>query len=166
MAQDRRLLFLLQRARRAALAHVNARTLDRLGVSVAQLGTLSYLAQRHGCTMTEIAELLDLNKPAASAMLRRLERARLIRREPNPRDGRGTLLFLTAKGERVRLASRPVFQRAMSELIGDFAPSELEAVFRFLNALLERCKPDSSRRRAHLAPTWGDVRLHPGLEER
>ena len=165
MAQDRRLLFLLQRATRAALAHVNARTLDRLVVSVAQLGTLSYLAQRQGCTMTEIADLLDLNKPAVSAMLRRLERAHLIRREPNPSDGRGTLLFLTAKGERVRLASRPVFQRAMSEVTGGFAASELVVVFRFLNALLERSRQYSSRGPDY-PPRRATTRLHPSLEER
>ena len=132
---------------------------------MAQLGTLSYLAQRHGCTMTEIAELLDLNKPAVSAMLRRLERSHLIRREPNPHDGRGTLLFLTAKGERVRLASRPVFQRAMSEVTGDFAASELEVVFRYLNALLERSRQDSSRRPAP-PPRRATRALHASLEER
>jgi MarR family transcriptional regulator, transcriptional regulator for hemolysin len=156
VAHDRRLLYLLQRATRAAIARANTSTLERLGVSVAQLGTLSYLAQRHGCTMTDVAALLDLNKPAVSAMLGRLERAHLIRRAPNPRDGRGTLLFLTAKGERVRLASRPVFQRAISEMVEGFTAGELEVVFRFLNVLVERCKPDSnpgdargSRARSH-----------------
>jgi DNA-binding MarR family transcriptional regulator len=137
MAEDRRFLFLLQRATRAAIARVNASTHRRLGVSVAQLATLSYLAPRNGCTMTEIAGLLDLHKPAASAMLRRLERARLVRREPNPRDGRGALLFLTPKGERVRVASRPVFQGAMSKMTEGFTPRELDVVFQFLNALVE-----------------------------
>lgn len=159
MAHDRRLLFLLQRATRGAIARANTSTLERLGVSVAQLGTLSYLAQRQGCTMTDVAALLDLNKPAVSAMLARLERAHLIRREPNPRDGRGTLLFLTAKGERVRLASRPVFQRAISEMVEGFTASELEVVFRFLNVLVERGKhapssgdPLGSRARSHARP--------------
>jgi uncharacterized protein (DUF1330 family) len=71
-------------------------------------------------------------------MLRRLERSRLIRRERNPRDGRGTLLFLTAKGERSRVASRPVFQRALSDMIEGFTARELRVVLRFLNTLVER----------------------------
>jgi DNA-binding MarR family transcriptional regulator len=138
VANDRRLLFLLQKATRAAIARANESMRESLGVSVAQLGTLSYLAQQQSSTMTEIAELLDLKKPAASAMLARLERAKLLRRAPNPRDGRGTLLFLTAKGERMRLAARPVFRRAISEMVEGFAESDLEVVFRFLNALVEK----------------------------
>ncbi len=75
-------------------------------------------------------------------------RAEDSRAQSNPRNGRGTLLFLTAKGERVRLASRPVFRRAMSEMVEGFTSSELKVVFRFLNALVERCKDDSSRQDA------------------
>ncbi len=157
MAPDRRLLFLLQRATHAAITRANAITLQHLGVSVAQLGTLSYLARKQGCTMTDVAELLALHKPAVSAMLARLERAHLIRREPNPRDGRGTLLFLTAKGERARLAARPVFRGAIAEMVEGFSESELEVVFRFLNALVERgngsSRADAPGRHARRGPS-------------
>ena len=138
MASDRRLLYLLQRAARAATAGANASTVERIGVSVTQLGTLSYLAKHAGCTATDIAELLDLNKSAVSSMIGRLERAALVRRAPNPRDGRASLLFLTEKGQRVLTQARPVFRRAMADMTEGFSEGELATVFRFLNSLVER----------------------------
>ena len=136
---DRRLLFLLQRASRAALARTNSRLFDRPGTSVEQLATLSFVAGRPGCTLTDISDLLDLNKSAVSGMIGRLERAGTLRREPNPKDGRGSLLHLTPRGEKVRRESQPVFRSAMAELTQGFTAAEMNVVFRFLNAVVERC---------------------------
>lgn len=141
---DRRFLFVLQRAARAATNHVSSVTLERLGVSVAQLGTLSYVAQKPGCTMTEVADVLDLNKSAASGMLSRLERAELVTREPNPRDGRGACLSLTPKGEQVRAASRSVFRRTMADLTEGVSQAELETTLKVLNLLVARCSEQTS----------------------
>jgi DNA-binding MarR family transcriptional regulator len=137
-AMDRRLLFLLQRGARAALGHTNRKLLERMDISVAQLAALSYVAERPGCSMTQVADLLDLNKSAVSGMIVRLERAGLLRREPNPHDGRGALLYSTAKGERTRAAARPVFRGVIAEMTDGLAAGELEVVLRFLNALVDR----------------------------
>jgi DNA-binding MarR family transcriptional regulator len=134
---DRRLLFLLQRAARAAVNYANDATLERLGISVAQLGTLSHLAKHPGSSMTEVADLLDLNKSAVSGMMTRLERARLVKRVANPNDGRAALLFLTPKGDSVRVDAGPVFRRTISEMTKGFTEGELEVVYRFLNKLVE-----------------------------
>jgi DNA-binding MarR family transcriptional regulator len=136
---DRRLLFLLQRASRAALARTNALLADRVEISVAQLATLSYVTEHDGCTSTDVAAELDLNKSAVSTMLGRLERAGLVRREPNPDDARGTRLHLTARGDKTRKDSRPAFRAAVAEMTEGFTPAELDVVLRFLNAVVERC---------------------------
>jgi hypothetical protein len=68
MAFDRRLLFVMHKASRALVAHANASTFETLGVSSAQLATLYYVAKHPGCSLTTIAELLDLNKSAMSSM--------------------------------------------------------------------------------------------------
>ncbi len=141
---DRRLLFVLQQATRASIGHANTKLLERADVSVAQLATLSYVAGRPGCTMTDVAQLLDLNKSAVSGMLGRLERAGLVRREPNPRDGRGSLLFSTGTGERVRQRSGPVFRAVLAEMTDGFTPAEIDVVLRFLNALVERFGSDAA----------------------
>jgi DNA-binding MarR family transcriptional regulator len=137
-ALDRRLVFLLHRAARAAIGHASRRLLERVGVSVAQLAIVTYVARRPACPMTELAKVLDVNRSAVTTAVRRLERARLIRRRANPRDARGALLTLTAKGERVRRAARPVFRSVMTDLTRDITRAEREVVLRFLGSLVNR----------------------------
>ena len=138
MATDRRLLFLLQRATHAAISRANRITLEELGVSAAQLATLAYLAKRPHSTMTEVADLFDLNKSGVSGMVSRLERAALIKREPSPDDKRASLLSLTAKGETVHERSAPLIRRATAEITDGFTSAEMDVVFRFLRAIIEK----------------------------
>jgi DNA-binding MarR family transcriptional regulator len=135
---DRRLLFLMHRAHRAMLGHVNARMLDELGISSSQLTTLLYVAKNPRCSMTDVAAVLDLAKSAASSMLRRMELAGFVRREPNPKDGRGSLLVITPRGDEVRVRSLPVIRRLQEELTEGFGASERETILRFLNAVVVR----------------------------
>jgi DNA-binding MarR family transcriptional regulator len=139
---DRRLLFVLQRASRAAIGHANELTFDTLGVSATQLGILSYLAKHPRSTMTEVANLFDLNKSAVSSMISRLERAGLVTRVSDPKDARSNLVSLTSKGESIRESSIPVIKRVMAEITAGFTASDLDIVYRFLNVVIERCSAD------------------------
>ena len=133
------MFFLLHRANRAVLAHANAILVDELGVSSAQLGALYYVAKHPGCSMTDIADVIDLNKSAASGIVQRLERAEVLRREAHPKDGRSTQLFLTKKGETVRVQSLAIVRRLTTNLTEGFDEAEMETVFRFLNVVVARC---------------------------
>jgi len=139
MSSDRRLLFLMHRADRALVAYSNAETIAALGVSSAQLATLYHVAKHPGCSMTEIADLLDLNKSAASGMIQRLERLEFLRREPSVADRRSSHLFLTKKGELVRSQSLATCRRLTAEVTAGLSAAEMEAVYRFLNVIIERC---------------------------
>jgi DNA-binding MarR family transcriptional regulator len=139
---DRRLFFLMHRAHRAVIAHVNARALAELGVSSSQLAALYYVAKHPGCSMTEVASLLDLNKSAVSGLVQRMEGAQVLRREPNPRDGRGAMLYLTKRGESIRAQSLPLIRKLTAEITEGFAAAEVDVVFRFLNALVDRYGDD------------------------
>jgi DNA-binding MarR family transcriptional regulator len=142
VAVDRRLIFLLHRAHRAVTARANAAAIAELGVSSAQLGMLYHVAKHPGCTMSDVADLLDLNKSAASGMVQRLERAGLLRREPDPRDGRASRLFVTDKGEAKRVQSLALVRRLTSELTGTFTAAEVEVIYRFLNLIVDRYAND------------------------
>jgi DNA-binding MarR family transcriptional regulator len=137
-ALDRRLLFVLQRAARAAVRRANELTLEALEVSAVQLATLAYLAKRPGSTMTDVANLFDLNKSAVSGMITRLERAGLVERSADPRDARASKVTLTSKGEQVFSSSVPLIRRANAEFTEGFSAAELEVVLRFLNTVCER----------------------------
>jgi DNA-binding MarR family transcriptional regulator len=138
LSADRRLFFLMHRAHRAVVARVNTRAIAELGVSSSQLAALYYVAKHPGCSMTEVASLLDLNKSAVTGLVQRLEAAEVLRREPNPRDGRGHLLFVTKKGETIRAQSLPLVRKLTAEMTEGFGAADIETVFRFLNSLVER----------------------------
>lgn len=138
MTPERRLFFLMHRAHRALFAHVNARTYELLGVSSAQLAALYHVAKHDGCSPSEIAAMLDLNKSAMSAMVRRMERAGVLRRAANPKDGRATRLHLTEQGQSVRTQSLQCIRRLTAEVQEGFGEREMETVFRFLNSVVAR----------------------------
>jgi DNA-binding MarR family transcriptional regulator len=144
---DRRLVFLMHRAHRAMMGHVNARMLDEIGISASQLTTLLYIAKNPHCSMSDVAAVLDLAKSAASSTLRRLEVAGFVRREPNPKDARGALLAITPRGEEIRVRSLPFIRHLQEQITEGFDASERETILRFLNAVVDRYG-DSAERNA------------------
>ena len=135
---DRRLFFLLHRAQRALFARAGAELDEALGISVAQLTTLMYVAKHPGCSLTELADLLDLNKSAVTGLVQRMERAGTLVRAPNPEDARGSLLYVTPRGDELRERGRPLIRRLNAELTCGFSEAEMEVVARWLNELVER----------------------------
>src|SRR6266568_2897222 len=51
--------------------------------------------------LSKIGERLQVHATSVTNVIDRLESAGLVRREPNPRDGRGTLAVITDEGRRV-----------------------------------------------------------------
>ena len=136
---ERRLFLLMHRAHRALTVYGNGQTYEALGMSTSQLATLQYVAKSPGCSLTTLANLLDLNKSAVTGLVQRMERDGILRRAPDPSDKRASLLFVTPKGEEVRVRSGALIRRLNTELTKGFEPDEIETVIRFLNALIERC---------------------------
>ena len=135
---DKRLFFLMHRAHHALVADVTARTVMALGVSPAQLATLHYVAKHPGCSLTDVANLLDVAKSAVTSMVRRMEAAGIVRREPNAKDGRGSLLRVTPKGEGIRVQALPLMRKLNAEIMEGFTPAEAETILRFIHSIVAR----------------------------
>src|SRR5690349_15268533 len=94
---DRRLFWLLDRARTALRARLETLVQERTGVSAAQLGALFYLAspaRADGCRPGALAAALGLTAAAATGLGDRMEAAGLVRRGADPSDGRAQVLEL------------------------------------------------------------------------
>ena len=72
------------------------------------------LFEQDGLRMSELARRARLSKQTMTTMVRLLEREGLVRRRPDPTDGRAMLVELTAKAG----AFRPVAEHALAELDG------------------------------------------------
>jgi MarR family transcriptional regulator, organic hydroperoxide resistance regulator len=142
---DRRIIFMLNRAQRALSGYASSNLDALLGISVAHLTTLMYVSKHAGCSMTELADLLDLNKSAVTGLVQRMERGGTLRREANPEDGRGSLLYVTAKGDALRERAKPLVRRLNGELAEGFTDAEIEVVLRFLNRTVERFVADGKK---------------------
>jgi DNA-binding MarR family transcriptional regulator len=102
-------------------------------LSLTQLRVLAILRDRR-VKMSELADHLGLDKSTVSSLVDRAERRGLLRRAPNPLDGRGVDVFLGPAG--AELAERGAAQvaRSLSAMTGALTRAEAHR----LAALLER----------------------------
>ena len=70
------------------------------------------LFEEDGLRMSDLAARARLSKQTMTTMVRLLEREGLARREPDPRDGRASRVYLTPRSR----AFQPVVERALAEL--------------------------------------------------
>jgi DNA-binding MarR family transcriptional regulator len=77
------------------------RELHGLGVTGGQASLLIAIKRTPGVGVNELAARERVSPPAMTGAIRRLERAGLIRRQPDPADGRRHGLYVTDEGERV-----------------------------------------------------------------
>lgn len=71
------------------------------GYSISELTTLSYLYRHTALYPTELAAMAKIKTQSMSAVLKKLEAAKLIRRKANGPDGRKTAISLTALGRKM-----------------------------------------------------------------
>ena len=108
----------------------------RLGLNIADMECLSLLFIKGISTPTELASYTGLTNSSATAMLDRLENAKLIIRKPNPNDRRGLHIEPT---ERVV----PLFagaQKLQNELIDSYSDKDLKIIDDFLTRFTKNIK--------------------------
>ena len=98
------------------------RQVSALGVTRAQWMVLARLARRPGCSQTELADMMEMERATAGRLVDRLEENGLVRREPDPTDRRVRRVFPTelATGQQAQM-------RAVADAIVDDALSDLNA---------------------------------------
>ena len=92
-APERSLGYWVNRASRLLL-RIHDERLRPLGFSMGQLPVLDALADGAARSQKEIAERAGVKQPTMAEMLARMERDGVVRRAPDPRDGRGSLISL------------------------------------------------------------------------
>jgi len=97
---ERNLGFLFADISRLARKEFDRRVRD-LGLTRAQWLFLYYLSRQPGCTQSELAELLQMEKITVSRQAKRLEKAGWIARGDHAEDARAYHLVLTPRAERI-----------------------------------------------------------------
>jgi DNA-binding MarR family transcriptional regulator len=125
--------FWINRASRALVRHFDAR-LRPFGFAMSHLPVLRSLAPGRSMSQTELALAARVEQPTMAETLARMVRDGVAEREPNPKDGRGTLVSLTRRS-RARL---PKARAALMEANREAVAGLTEAEQALLRQLLER----------------------------
>jgi DNA-binding MarR family transcriptional regulator len=95
---DRSIGFLISDVSRL-LRRIYDRRVEHLGLTRAQWRVLVHLYRREGCSQTELASILEIEKPTLGGLIDRLEAKGWVERRADPGDLRAKRIVLT---ERVR----------------------------------------------------------------
>lgn len=125
----------IMRAHQILLAQLDG-ILRPYGITFSRFEALVLLSySRHGSLpLSKVGERLQVHATSVTNVIDRLEAAGLVRREPNPRDGRGTLAAITDEGREVARKATEEFNAArfaMAALDGD----QLRSLFAILREL-------------------------------
>ena len=103
----------IMRAHQILIAELDA-MLRPYGVTFSRYEALVLLAYSHegSLPLSKIGERLQVHATSVTNVIDRLEAAGLVRREPNPSDGRGTLAVITDAGREVATKATAEFNAA------------------------------------------------------
>jgi DNA-binding MarR family transcriptional regulator len=93
-----------------------AKELRAVGVDPDEYGPVSFIGVLQPVTRTRLAEATGWRRTTLRDSLRRLIDRGHVQEEPNPSDGRSTLLTLTPEGQAIFDLGKPAFLRALAQL--------------------------------------------------
>jgi DNA-binding MarR family transcriptional regulator len=120
------------------------------GLSFLEYHALARLSENpgHVMRMSELAEVTNASLSRLSHLIKRLEVRDLVRREPDPTDGRYTNAILTETGLRLLTASAPDHVAKVRELVIDaLSPAQLRQLRTASERILQRIEPSAPSRR-------------------
>ena len=125
----------IMRAHQILIAELDAR-LRPYGITFSRYEALVLLmySKAGALPLSKIGERLQVHATSVTNVIDRLESAGLVRREPNPRDGRGTLAVITEEGRAVATKATADLNSARFGM-GALEGSQLKQVYALLRTL-------------------------------
>lgn len=102
------------------------RRLEEEGLCRAQPGIVHVLSCSEGLTQVELAHKMCVSPATISAMLKRMERDKVIERRRSEADQRVTHVYLTEKGRNQAEIVNRIFKELNVKCFGNFTKEELE----------------------------------------
>jgi DNA-binding MarR family transcriptional regulator len=119
-----------------AIQEYSKAILRKTGLSGPQLWALNVLDGAPALSLNELSERLFAHPSTVSGIVDRLEERGAVRKAPDPEDGRGIRLSLTAPGRRLVRRSPPPVQLGLRRALEDMPASQLRRLRRSLDQLV------------------------------
>ncbi len=125
----------IMRAHQILIAELDA-MLRPYGITFSRYEALVLLVHSHdgALPLSKIGERLQVHATSVTNVIDRLEAAGLVRREPNPRDGRGTLAVITDEGRDIAEKATAAFNASRFGMAA-LPLGELDELFMILRRL-------------------------------
>jgi DNA-binding MarR family transcriptional regulator len=125
-----------------ALQTLSKRMLATMGVTGPQRLVLRIVARFPGVPAGEIASVMRLDRSTISGILKRLEGRGLLQRRQDLRDGRRTLVVLTARGRELAADSTGTVEAVVESALAGMSAAEVSAARSALTRLAAALKAD------------------------
>ena len=104
-----------------------------LGLTRSQWWVLTHLFRKDGITQSELAEILELEKPSLGRLLDRLEAKAWVRRAADPQDRRAKRIFLTDEAQAPMRVMREIASGVREDALAGLSRADRD---RFVDTLL------------------------------
>ncbi len=109
------------------------RRIRSLDLTRSQWWVLTHLYRKDGITQSELAQILEIEKPTLGRLLDRLEAKGWVRRQPHDDDRRAKRVYLTAEVDPVMQQMRAIAAELRGDALAGLSSSEQQ---RFVDTLL------------------------------
>ena len=142
-------------------ARLSEARLKPLGFGVGHLPVLVALRDGRASTQRDLARFAKIEQPPMAQMLARMERDGLIRRAPDPTDGRSSRITLTAAAEARLPDAVSVLLQGNREVLHDFTDEEAGLLVTLLTRLIANLDRTASVEPSLAARSGGEAGNYP-----
>lgn len=118
-----------------AFSRLGERRVKALGFNIGQLPVLYMLRNGAQMSQKDLAKFAKIEQPSMAQMLARMERDGLIRRTPDPADGRSSLISLTEEAVSKLPAARQVLEEGRERVLSGFSADEVQTLVQLMRRL-------------------------------
>lgn len=154
----------------ARAAHILGRVVEarfrELGIGVAQIPVFIALQEGARRSQKELARFAGVEQPSMAQLLARMERDGLIRREPDPADGRSSLISLTEAAVARVAPARAILAQGNQEALAGFDDGDVEQLVVLLRRVIANVSDDGGWSPATSGRRTGQRRPKPSVNRR
>jgi len=114
-----------------------SQAMERMNIGVGQVPILRLLSENGTMTQRQIAEETRVTPATICGTMKRMEKAGLIRRESNAKDGRVNCISLTEEGRERMTQAKAAIDQSHAEMLSGFSEEELRTLLGFVSRMGE-----------------------------
>lgn len=118
------------------------RRISHLGITPDQFTVMRTLSEAEpaGLTQQELTERMASDANTVASLVRRMEQAKLLLRQPHHRDGRANLLKLRSEGRRRLASARLIATHLQTEVLKGVPETDRERTLELLSLVADACQ--------------------------